>query len=162
MTAGELQNVPANSRSKAAPARGAVGAQPRLIRNLIWLYMILWLIEGGLRRWFLPGLASPLLLVRDPLAVAIYYLAAASNLFPFNGFIAWGIFLAVLSIVNAMVMGHGNIFVALYGARCDFLHVPLIFIIGKILRQKDIVALAKVALWISVPFTVLLVAQFYQ
>jgi hypothetical protein len=24
--------------------------QTRLIRNLIWLYIILWLVEGGLRR----------------------------------------------------------------------------------------------------------------
>jgi hypothetical protein len=41
------------------------------IRRLIWLYLVLWLIEGGLRRWFLPGLATPLLLIRDPLVVAI-------------------------------------------------------------------------------------------
>jgi hypothetical protein len=33
---------------------------------------------------------------------------------------------------------------------------------GKVLRQKDIFALAKVAVWVAVPYTVLLVAQFYQ
>ena len=41
--------------------------QTRVIRHLIWLYLILWLIEGGLRRWVLPGLSTPLLLVRYPL-----------------------------------------------------------------------------------------------
>jgi hypothetical protein len=136
--------------------------QTELIRHLIWLYLILWLIEGGLRRWVLPGLASPLLLVRDPVVIAIYCLAVSNNLFPTNGLIIWGALLATLSFVNAMVLGHGNLFVALYGVRCDFLHVPLIFIMGKVLRHKDLIALAKVAVWVAVPYTALLVAQFYQ
>src|SRR5471032_116482 len=78
----------------------ALERQTRLIRNLIWLYLILWLIEGGLRRWFLPGLASPLLLVRDPVVIAIYFLAVANNLFPTNGFIIWGAILAGLTFTN--------------------------------------------------------------
>ena len=132
------------------------------IRRLIWLYLVLWLIEGALRRWFLPGLASPLLLIRDPLVIAIYCLAVSNNLFPVNGFIVGGALLALLSFINAMVLGHGNLFVAIYGVRCDFLHVPLIFIMGRILQQKDIMALAKVAVWVAVPYTALMVAQFYQ
>ena len=162
MTAGELSSAPAKARSKKAPARGAVQDQTGLIRNLIWLYIILWLVEGGLRRWFLPGLAGPLLLVRDPLVIAIYGLALSNGLFPANGFITWGVFLASLSFVNALLLGHGNLFVALYGVRCDFIHVPLIFIMGKVLRAKDIIALSKVAVWVAVPYTALLVAQFYQ
>ena len=155
------------STAAAAPKKiSAAKAVPNqavsLLRNLIWLYLILWLIEGGLRRWFLPGLASPLLLVRDPLVIAIYFLAAANNLFPTNGFIIWGAVLGLLTFLNAILLGHGNLFVALYGVRCDFLHVPLIFIIGKVLRQRDLLALARIAVWISVPFTMLLVAQFYQ
>jgi hypothetical protein len=135
--------------------------QTRLIRNLIWLYIILWLVEGGLRRWFLPGLATPLLLIRDPLVVVIYFSAVSKNLFPANGFILWGAVLAFLTFANAIAMGHGNPMVALYGVRCDFLHVPLIFIMGRVLRQKDLMTLAKVAVWMTIPYTALLVAQFY-
>jgi len=162
ITAGELPGIPANDRPATAPAGGVVGRQTRLIRNLIWLYIILWLIEGGLRRWVLPGLSSPLLLIRDPLIIAIYWLSVSNNLFPVTGFVVWGAVLAVLSFVNAMVMGHGNILVALYGVRCDFIHVPLIFIMGSVLRERDILALAKVAVWVAVPYTALLVAQFYM
>jgi hypothetical protein len=133
----------------------------RLIRNLIWLYFVLWLIEGGLRRWFLPGLATPLLLIRDPLVVAIYCCAFAKGVFPANGFILAGVLLAVLTLVYALFVGHGNLLVALYGVRCDFLHVPLIFIMGAVIRPKDLIALAKIAVLISIPYTVLLVAQFY-
>lgn len=149
-------------RSKPASLPTAANRRLDLIRNLIWLYILLWLIEGGLRRWFLPGLATPLLLVRDPIAIAIYCLAAARNIFPVSGFITWGALLALLSFLNAMVVGHGNLFVALYGVRCDFLHVPLIFIMGKVLGQKDIIHLAKVAMWVLLPYTALLVSQFYQ
>ncbi|MGO8696311.1 MAG: hypothetical protein ACLQVY_01140 [Limisphaerales bacterium] len=162
MAAEELRSTAADDGLKEAPARTAVERQTSLIRNLIWLYIVLWLIEGGLRRWVLPGLASPLLLIRDPLVIAIYCLSVSIDLFPGNGFIIWGALLALLSFVNAMVMGHGNFFVALYGVRCDYLHVPLIFIMGKVLRQKDVIALAKVAVWVAVPYTALLVAQFYQ
>lgn len=134
----------------------------RLLRRLIWLYIILWLIEGGLRRWFLPGLASPLLLIRDPLVIAIYCVAAANSFFPVNGFVMSAGVLGLLTFLNALLLGHGNLFVAIYGVRCDFLHVPLIFIIGKVLRPKDMMALVKIAAWIALPYTLLLVAQFYQ
>jgi hypothetical protein len=136
--------------------------QISLIRNLIWLYIILWLGEGALRRWFLPGLAQPLLLVRDPVVLVIYYLASSNKLFPSNFFITSGILLAVLTFLNAMFLGHGSMFVALYGVRCDFLHVPLIFIMAKVLRRKDIIMLARVAVLMVIPYTLLLVAQFYE
>ena len=135
--------------------------QTNTLRQLIWLYLILWLVEGGLRRWFLPGLTTPLLLVRDPVVIAIYAVAISRNLFPANGFITIGILLAFLTFFNALVLGHGNALVALYGVRCDFLHVPLIFIMGKVLRRKDLIILAKVAAWVAIPYTALLIAQFY-
>jgi hypothetical protein len=131
-----------------------------LIRRLIWLYLILWLIEGGLRRWFLPGLATPLLLVRDPLVMLIYILAAGKNLFPKNGFVITGVVLAILTFINALAIGHGNLLVAAYGVRCDFLHVPLIFVMGRVLRREDLLRVCKVAVWLVIPYTMLLVAQF--
>jgi hypothetical protein len=159
-----LPSVSHSDRSKArvSPAATRSEQSHRLIRNLIWIYILLWLTEGALRRWFLPGLASPLLLVRDPIVVAIYFIAAANNLFPRSAFIGCGALLAALSFANAVLLGHGNALVALFGVRCDFLHVPLIFIMARILRREDLIVMAKVACWISVPYTALLVAQFYE
>ncbi len=132
------------------------------LRRLIWLYLILWLIEGGLRRWFLPGLATPLLLVRDPLVILIYMLAWSRQIFPANGFVFTGAVLGFSLLANALMLGHGNLLVALYGLRCDFLHVPLIFVIARVLRPNDLIALSKVAVWLAIPYTALLIAQFYQ
>jgi hypothetical protein len=61
-----------------------------------------------------------------------------------------------------MLLGHGNPLVALYGMRCDFLQVPLIFIMARVLRQKHLIALARVAVCVAIPYTALLVAQFYE
>lgn len=146
---------------KRRPVALGLEQQTDGIRRLIWLYLVLWLVEGGLRRWFFPGLATPLLLVRDPVAVAIYCLAGSKNLFPMNGFMISGAVLAFLTFANALAIGHGNPIVALYGMRCDFLHVPLIFIMGRVMRQKDLLFLAQVAVVIAIPYTALLVAQFY-
>ena len=150
-------------QSRATSAREiAFDAELHPIRQLIWLYLILWLIEGGLRRWFLPSLATPLLLVRDPVVVAIYFLAGSKNLFPANGFVFTGAALAFLSLASALMVGHGSLTVGLYGVSCDFLQVPLIFIIGRVLRPKDVFNLAKAAVWLVIPYTALLVAQFYE
>ena len=80
----------------------------RAIRKLIWAYIILWLIEGALRRWFLPGLASPLLLIRDPIVIAIYSSPWPGAFFLSSGSITWGLLLGLLTFTNAMVLGHGN------------------------------------------------------
>jgi hypothetical protein len=134
----------------------------RLIRNLIWLYIFLWIAEGGLRRWFLPGLAGPLLFIRDPLILVIYGIAWNKQIFPGNNFVVCGAVLAALTFMNAMVIGHANMVVAVYGVRCDFLHVPLIFIMSRVIRPKDLIAFARIALIVSIPYTALLVAQFYS
>jgi hypothetical protein len=150
------------SQRPSAASNLAFEEQSQLVRRLIWLYLILWLTEGGLRRWFLPGLAMPLLLVRDPVVITIYAVSFQKNLFSVNAFILSGLCLAFLTFANAMVMGHGNPMVALYGLRCDFFHVPLMFIMARVIRPKDLLAVAQAAVCISIPNTMLLVAQFYS
>ena len=96
------------------------------------------------------------------LVLAIYLLTFARGMFPINGFVIFGALLAIATMSNGLLLGHGNLIVALYGARCDFLHVPLIFIMPRVIRPKDLITLAKVAMLISIPNTALLVAQFYS
>lgn len=45
------------------------GGPYALYRKAIWIYIFLLIFEGALRKWFLPSLATPLLLVRDPIAI---------------------------------------------------------------------------------------------
>src|SRR5580700_3569286 len=97
----------------------------RPLRRLIWLYFWLLLFEGVLRKWLLPGLSGPLLIVRDPVALAIYALALRHGVFPRSGLVWWTAALAALCFA-ASFAGLGNLKVTLFGMRADFLHLPLI------------------------------------
>ena len=58
--------------------------QAKYIRILYWCYIILLLFEGALRKWITPGLSNPLLIIRDPFAIAIYAISLQIGIFPRN------------------------------------------------------------------------------
>ena len=68
----------------------------RIVRFLIWTYFILLIIEGALRKWVFPQLSNPLLVVRDPVALAIYFFSIRAGAFPKN---AWFVSLVVIGIL---------------------------------------------------------------
>src|SRR3954471_16497321 len=116
----------------------------RYIRRLIWLYFWLLLFEGALRKWLLPELSNPLLVIRDPVALLIYMLSFRAGVFPRNG---WVIALIVLTCLTTMatffqlwdyVPPFYISAVAGYGIHSNFFHLPLIFVIGKVLRFEDV------------------------
>ena len=62
-------------------------AQPAsLLKKMIWVYFLLLLFEGSLRKWVMPALATPLLAVREPVAMAIIMLAIRDGFFKVNFF----------------------------------------------------------------------------
>lgn len=128
---------------------------------MVLLYLALWLFEGALRRWVLPQFSNPLLLVRDPVALGIYTAAVYSRRFPRNPFIIGVGILSILEIGFA-TLGHADWLVAAYGVRCDFLHVPMIFIIGSVFTKERLVGFCRIAVLLSIPYTVLLIVQFYS
>jgi hypothetical protein len=70
--------------------------------------------------------------------------------------------IGIVSIFTAIFFGHGNLAVALFGARIFLLHFPLIFIIGKVFERKDVVLMGKSFLWLAIPMVVLIALQFYS
>ena len=54
------------------------------IKRFIWIYFLLLLFEGAFRKWFLPGWSQELLIIRDPIALWIYYLAYSRGIFPLH------------------------------------------------------------------------------
>ena len=50
------------------------------LRTLAWIYVVLLIFEGSLRKWIVPALDTPLLIIRDPLVIWIYYQAWQSRL----------------------------------------------------------------------------------
>ncbi len=144
-------------------ARGlSVSQDYTLLKRLIWLYLLLLLFEGALRKWFLPFLQAPLLVVRDPVAMLILVQAVNRHVRILNPYTLVIFFTTLLSFLMTFYSGHQNLFVAIYGLRITLLHFPLIFVMGQVLDRNDVEKMGRFLLYLVVPMTVLIALQFYS
>lgn len=134
----------------------------RWIKWGIWLYFFLLIFEGSLRKWVLPGLSTPLLVVRDPVALLVLLLALKRNLIPWNLYVVSMVVLGALATITAVTLGHGVLFVAAFGARPLLIHVPFAFLIGRVFNRQDVIRVGVLTLWITIPMTALVFLQFYS
>ena len=104
----------------------SAGNSYSLYRKAIWAYIILLIFEGALRKWFLPSLATPLLLVRDPIAIWLTLVGLQKGWIK-NGYAITMMVIASISFILTLIIGHHNLYVALFGWRIYFFHFPMIF-----------------------------------
>jgi hypothetical protein len=130
------------------------------IKIAIWLYFLLWIFEGALRKWILPSLATPLLIVRDPLAIYIILRAFYLKVNFINPYVVLSSIFTLLGLAITLTFGHGNLFVGLYGARIMLLHFPLIFIIGAVFTKEDILKMGRLMLVVNILVTLIVYFQF--
>jgi len=135
------------------------------IRRLIWLYFWLLIFEGALRKWVVPQLSTPLLIIRDPVVIGIYFFALKGGLFPKNIFTKSIIYLAFISFLGglATVIDSGiNIMVIIFGLRTNFLHLPFIFLLPKVFSLDDVKKLGRWILLLTAPMAILMIYQFHS
>lgn len=130
------------------------------IKIAIWLYFLLWIFEGALRKWILPSLATPLLVVRDPIAIYIILRALYLNVKFMNPYVVLSSIFTLLGLAITLTFGHGNLFVGLYGARIMLLHFPLIFIIGTVFTKEDLLKIGRLMLAVNVLVSLIVYFQF--
>src|SRR6476659_4210032 len=106
------------------------------IKILIWLYIVLLLVEGAMRKWWFPSLADYILVIRDPVVLAIYALAIIEGVFPVNIFTAVIGGLAGASILASLLGGQTNLVVLAYGLRINYLHLPLMWVMGRVMNRR--------------------------
>lgn len=133
-----------------------------LEKRLIWLYFMLVIFEGGLRKWLLPSLSTPLLVVREPVALLLIFLCIKNGTFPLNPFLYGLLLIGIAGFFAAIFAGHGSMPVAIYGCRVFLIHFPVIFIMGTILDRQDVLEFGRLTLKIAIPMAILLVFQFYS
>ena len=96
-----------------------------------------------MRKWFLPGLSNGLLIVRDPIVLYIYYIALQQGINPLqNKYLKFLLNLTLVSAVLSVIVG-GHPLTIVYGLRTNFLHFPLIFVMGRILTKEDVISFGK-------------------
>jgi hypothetical protein len=141
------------------------------VRQLIWLYLWLLLTEGVLRKWVLPRYSDPLLLIRDPVMLAIYYYALRARVFPRNGWVVSLGVIGALSLLASMLLARFSLIAdfvpvvpileaTLYGMRANFFHLPIIFVMANVFDEEDVKKFGWWIILLMIPMGLLMAAQF--
>ena len=152
--------VPARPGPPVSTAHEAARTRLRTLRRLLWLYLLLWVTEGALRKWVLPGLANPLLVVRDPVLLLIYGLAFQRGVFPKNVFVWWFAVLGTMALTASIMATDVPLAIQLYGLRTSYLHLPLIFLIPAVFDGDDVRRVGVWTLVCALPMAPLVFLQF--
>lgn len=147
----------------AQQAISQVEARRRLVVNIVFLIYVLALIEGPLRKWFLPQLSTPLIFLRDPVVIALYVYCFACGIVA-HGRLArnWLVFAGLASAWGALpyfVDGVSEIGWAL-GIRSYWLYMPLAFVIAANFRREDVVRFLYLSALIAIPYAFLMAVQY--
>ena len=132
------------------------------LKKLFWLYFLLLIFEGALRKWVVPSLSAPLLIIRDPVSIMIIWEAYRSHKWPTR----WSAVLSLLTVllgalfVAQIVAANNPFVVGLYGLRSYLLPFPVMFIMGESLDAEDLRKLGVFALVILLPMTLVEVGQY--
>ena len=106
------------------------------IKKLIWIYFFLLLTEGAFRKWFLPNLSQAFLIIRDPVVLWIYYLTIKSEIFPSqNKYISFLTKITIVACFSSIIINQTHPVILLYGIHTNYLHLPLAFIMGRVLKK---------------------------
>lgn len=159
---------PSRAQLSAAPP-AAILRHERTLRNvrwLIYLYLFLLLTEGALRKWIVPQLSNPLLIIRDPVVILIYIMAVIGGVFPRNAFVTWLWIISIPSLIAGILVLEPYFapttvaLVTAYGFRSNFLHLPLIFILPAVFKIEDVKRIGWWTLLGMIPMGILMALQF--
>ena len=118
------------------------------------IIILLLLTEGVFRKWILPeNFGYIFMVIRDPFIafIVIKYHKVIKN----NSLVNFILFMAVTLFFATILVGHHNLFVALYGIRVWVLYFPAIYIFAKFLSLDYIIRLG--AFFVKIlPFLVIL------
>jgi hypothetical protein len=127
-----------------------------IIKILFWVYFLLLIFEGVLRKWLIPQFSAPLLIMRDPVGLLILLEAYRTNKWPQK----WSLVLGVLATImiglcSIQMIVLDNPLLASY-----LLPFPIAFIMGENLDANDLRKFSLCIIWILLPETILEIAQY--
>jgi len=133
-----------------------------LLKKLFWIYFLLLIFEGALRKWIVPQLSGPLLIVRDPIGLLIIWEAYRTHKWPKEWSAVVGILTATVLALSLLqlVVSDTPWFIPLYGLRSYLLPFPVAFIMGTNLDEEDMRKFGNCVLWLLLPLTALEIAQY--
>lgn len=130
----------------------------KLIVKLFYIYFFFTIFDGILRKWIFPSLSTPLMVVKQAIAILIllkgiqYY--SKFNLWEKSFFI-----IGIIVFITSLILGHGNIYVAIWGCLPFWFGLTLCHIISKILSYNDLHFIGKILIGFVPINTMLILAQ---
>lgn len=138
-------------------------AHRRTAVNLVFLIYFLAIIEGPLRKWFLPGLATPVYFLRDPFVLVLYVYCLQYRLMAFGrmGWL-WIGFAYMSAIWGALPFLLDNLsFVGwALGLRTYWIYVPLAFAVAGCFRREDVERFLRWNMVLAIPYAALVIQQY--
>ncbi|MFP4126883.1 MAG: hypothetical protein ACLFU0_09595 [Alphaproteobacteria bacterium] len=158
--------APAPAHHHAAPAATSGvdhEARRRFAVRLVLFIYVLSLLEGPLRKWFLPGLATPIYFLRDPFVVLLYVYCLQHRLFAWGGLgRLWLGFAVAASLVALLPFAFYGIDVRAWvlGVRSYWVYLPLAFAIAGTFRREDVERFLRWNVLLAVPYAFLIATQY--
>lgn len=138
-------------------------ARRRVAVRAVFAIFFLSLVEGPLRKWFLPSLSGPLTVLRDPLVILLYGYCLRYGLMLRRGiagiWLSFAIITSAFGLVQYAVNGHGLLGWML-GVRTYWLYMPMAFVIAKCFSLDDLSRFLRLCALISIPYAFLVAAQY--
>lgn len=128
-------------------------------RKLIYLFFSFLIFEGAFRKWILPGASSLFVVVRDPI-VFLLVVRGLQRGWLNNGYCIFSIVLSIISFLLSFAQDSTNLAIQYYGTRIFLLYFPAIFVMGRVLTLDDVYKIGKYIIYISIPMTMLVIAQY--
>lgn len=163
-----MYSDPGGQTAQSGSAADSAEKGRRRIVSLIFIYYLLLIFEGALRKWVLTSYGQLLFFIRDPFVLTIYWLAWRHSFFPRgNAVLTTGIVFAFTGLLMVAVQAAGVAsgidkwpILAVYGWRNYFLYLPLPFVVARAVREVDLQRIAKLALLLTLPIAALVLLQF--
>ena len=131
----------------------------KILRKFIYLFLLLLLFDGALRKWMFISFSAPIMMLKEILAIIICLIGLPY--FPkMSNWEKTFFFVGVCVFITTLLFGHHNIIVAMYGCLPYWFGLPICFIIGKILNYQDLMRIGKLMIYTSILNSVLLILQF--
>lgn len=134
-----------------------------MLRLLIGLFLLVVVVEGAIRKWFLPELSNAVFALKDVMlasAFAAFALSGQTRLPKSQAMVLWVAWVA-LAMAHAVIAGFS--LQAIIGLRYYLAPLPLIVIIPALIRDPDdLDRLASWAVWLTFPIGALAIAQYFS
>lgn len=129
------------------------------LRKTVWVFIFFLFAEGILRKWLLPSLSNPIMVIKDFLTVIIviegYRKGLVESMWA-NLSVALGFF----TFITTMLCGHQNLLVALWGCKILWFGIPMCYVLRSVLTEQDIALLLKSILYLTIINAVVMMVQF--